>query len=221
MLSIQMHDDGRIRMSREEEGQLQKVKYVAVQDLIEAFRDQTMSSPILPLGTIQYWRGPQHDTLSIYTPAHLRHMSLCGVEYQHMPIPATIFVFEMYRGEDSLFLGNSAVFVTTTEFRGPQTLLYKFPFGNVFDDCRICWGEVSHSLQSVYQAGSLVDLFLGSNFNTDLLGHFPRNLWENSEEPELVMLWRQVAGQNKFPQEWLLNVGEYGGIEDLLYFIRN
>ncbi len=222
MLSIHMHDDGRVRMIREETDQPQKVKHVALQDLIEAFQDQTMSSPLLPPGTVQYWRGSSNETLAVFTPAHKRTMLLCGREYKDMPVPPTLFVFQLYRYEDSLSIGNSAVFVLKDDFRGEGTWLHKFPYGNVFDDNRICWGEVNPGLKSVYQVGSLVDMFLGSDFNLDLSGMYRQDRWNDTEHGvDLYGFWDKMSKLDQVPDELLIDVGTYRDVEDILYFIRN
>ena len=224
MLSIHMHDDGRVRMVRDEEnGQPQKIKHVALQDLIGAFQDQAMASPILPPGTVQYWRSFNNQVLAVYTPAHKRTMSLCGEEYENMPVPATLLVVQLYSNDNGFGVSNSAMYTMAGDFQGPNTQLYSFPYGNLFDDSRICWGEVQPNLGNVFQVGSLVDVFLGSDFNLDLTGLYRHDrMAENDEEyVDLPTFWKRMQGQEQIPTNLLRDVGQYRNIEDLLYFIRN
>lgn len=224
MLSIHMHDDGRVRMVQQDSGQPQKVKYVALQDVITAFRDQALASPLLPPGTVQYWRGYQYETIAVYTPAHTRTMSLCNKNYENMPVPATLFVFQFYKNDDGFTLSDSGVFALDGDFQGETTKLYHFPYGNVFDDHKICWGEVENHLKSVVQAGSLVDLFLGSDYNYDLDGRFQWSEGEDlsdDDEGYLAGFWKKMQGQDKFPKEHLIDTGTYKDLTDILYFIRN
>ncbi len=224
MLSIHMHDDGRVRMVRDEEGLPQKVKHVALQDLIGAFQDQAIASPIMPTGTVQYWRGFTNETLTLYTPAHKRTMSLCGEEYENMPIPATLFVVQLYKTNEEYGVSDSAIFAVQGDFLGPETQLSAFPYGNVFDDSRICWGEVQPNLANVFQVGSLVDVFLGSDYNLDLTGLFRHDQMSEGQDEDYVDLptfWKKIQGMEQIPRNLLRHVGVYRDIEDLLYFICN
>jgi len=48
--------------------------------------------------------------------------------------------------------------------------LYRFPFANVYEDGRICWGGVdwTRGIRNLTQAGSLLDRFLSETMNDDL-----------------------------------------------------
>lgn len=222
MLSIHMHEDGRVQMVRSDEGKPQRMKHIALQDLINAFQEQGISSPILPPGTVQYWRNFANQTLAIYTPAHKRTMRLCDEEFENMPVPATLFVCQLYKDETEYGVCNSAIFTLAGDFQGPSTTLYSFPYGNLFDDSRICWGEVVPKLSGIFQVGSLVDMFLGSNFNLDLTGLYNHELIaEPGEEyADLYTFWNKIKYQKEIPVQFLREVGQYRNLEEFLYFIQ-
>jgi hypothetical protein len=51
--------------------------------------------------------------------------------------------------------------------------LYRFPYGNVYSDGRICWGGYQSDVDrkrynNILQSGELVDLFLNTGYNDDL-----------------------------------------------------
>ena len=58
--------------------------------------------------------------------------------------------------------------------RGPllreSDQLYRFPFGNIYSDGRVCWGRVEYKtgIKSLAQAASLLETFLFHTMNTDL-----------------------------------------------------
>lgn len=216
MITIHMHDDGRVQLV-EEASNAQRVKYVGLPDLLSAFREQPLRSPVLPQNALQFWQGFEHEAVALYAPAHHRKMMLMDKEHK-MPVPATIFVLRFNR-QEVLYINESAIFTVVGPFVGPETVLYSFPYGNVFDDNRICWGEVGVQLKSLFQAASLVDLFLGSVFNFDLSPLCDIPSMTGDDHIDLPSVWTLMEGEQEFPKENLLEVGTYEDIETHCSFL--
>lgn len=66
------------------------------------------------------------------------------------------------------------LYATRNPLMSDQDRLYRYPFGNVYDDAGICWGSVNdkNKVRNVSQAASLLPAFIESQMNSDLYpGH--------------------------------------------------
>lgn len=82
--------------------------------------------------------------------------------------PITAWMVKIYKNEDTVLYSNINVFALKTPvFTGNETL-YRYPYSNVYDDAKICWGEISLQAPSSQSIQGLSTLFLGSYFNLDL-----------------------------------------------------
>jgi hypothetical protein len=96
----------------------------------------------------------------------------------------------------TLRIVHERLFATGSPTLRDTDILYRFPFGNVYEDGRICWGQVNESknIKSISQAGSLLDTFLFNTMNSDL--------YYKSEPPLLAYLESLQSGVD-FPHETL------------------
>lgn len=66
----------------------------------------------------------------------------------------------------------SRMFALKTPVINEQTIVYKYPYTNVYGDSRICWGDSLSFLRNnqvnVSQVGGLLEVFLGAENNEDL-----------------------------------------------------
>lgn len=99
--------------------------------------------------------------------------------------------------------------------RGPvvrdSDVLYKYPFGNVYSDGKICWGSVQYDrgIKNLTHAGSLLDLFLSTAMNTDL---YSRNSGLGLKD-----LLKSLQDQSEFPYEDLTDANmSFRGLTSLL-----
>ena len=225
MFTIHMHDDGRVQVIRQDTSAPQKVKYVSLDDLVMAFKDQATQSPILPQGVVQFWQGYDYEAFTVYRAPHKRKMTLCEEEYD-MPIPGILIAARFNKNDEGLTLTDSAIFAVRGPFMGEETKLCSFPFGNVFDDNLICWGGVGINLKTSFQVGSLPDLFLGSNYNFDLEGRYvqPDNVDNDDEDDEnyqgLQDFWKEMSALEKFPENRLIELCTYRNIRDYISFLN-
>lgn len=222
MLSIHLHDDGRVQITEKNQGKPSKTKYVALEEVVVAFRDQAIASPLMPLGTVQYWQGYQHESLTVYREPHQRTMTLEDENY-NLPVPGLLFGFRAQKHNGGLVFSESSVFAVKGQFIGEKTQLCQFPYGNVFDDNKICWGEVQTEFKNIFQIASLIDVFLSSNFNFDLDGFYTEidNRKKDEEEEGLEMFWKSMKKETRFPEHRLIEECKYGEIEKHAQFLIN
>jgi len=199
MLTIHLHQDGRVQLV--DKGQTpHSTRYVALEEMVHAFRGQAMSSPILPEGCVQYWSGHGYQIATIYKEAHVREMHFYEETYK-VPVPGTIFAFRIEQhGEEQPYMCESAVFTTVGMWNGEKTQLCAFPYGNVYDEHTICWGELEFENLYIHQLTGMPDIFLSSPFNDDLSGHY---LVPDGASLSLREFWQEMDGRDKFPEKYL------------------
>jgi hypothetical protein len=212
MLTIHMHDDGRVQMVDKEQVP-HKTRYVALQDMVEAFRGQAMSSPVLPQGCVQYWRGHGYEIVTIYREPHVRKMEYFDDTYD-MPVPGTLYAFRIDDHEgDNPQMTESAVFAVAGMWKGGDTQLCGFPYGNVYDEHTICWGELEFETIKLHQLTGMPDMFLSSPYNDDLSGQYQN---PDPEGQSLGDFWEDLSGQPRFPNERLVPVCLYSELPSFL-----
>lgn len=213
MLTIHMHKDGRVQLIDQEQ-QPHKTRYVALEEMIEAFRGQAIQSPVLPEGSLQYWRGHGYELVTLYREPHIRTMTLFDDEYQ-MPVPGLLYAFRIESFGDELpQMGESGVFAVKGRWQDMSTQLCSFPYGNVYEEHTICWGELEFENVKLQQMTGAPDIFLSSPFNDDLGGMY-RNPSED-EGQNLREFWEELDGKESFPEDRLVEVCTYSEIKDYL-----
>lgn len=205
MLTIHMHTDGRVQLV-DKAHHPHKTRYVSLPDMVEAFRGQAMSSPVLPEGTLQYWRGHGYQIVTIYRPAHTRKMYFYEDEYT-LPIPGTVFAFRLDSHDGGTpSMTESAVFTVAGRWEGPKTQLCGYPYGNVYDEHTICWGDLEFEEVQLHQLTGVPDMFLGSPYNDDLEGHYQN---PDPDDQNVQSFWEEMKDKTTFPHERLTPVCLY------------
>lgn len=130
----------------------------------------------------------------IYVPAGIRPLLFSGYE-EHLiiPFPSLVFYFRTKMGKITV----SKVFATKDKILTDNTVLYGYPFGNVHDDGRICWGgNVLPNIKQLADFEKVIELFLGAGTNNDLY----RNVGGVTQE----LLLKKLKGKSSFPNKWLV-----------------
>ena len=136
-----------------------------------------------------------HEAI-MYIPAGVRPLLFIGSdEPLIVPFPVLVFYFRTKMGKVTV----SKVFAAKDEKLTENTVLYSYPFGNVHDDGRICWGgNVLPDIKQLTDFEKLVEMFLGSETNNDLY----RNVGGVTQEQLLAKL----KGKKFFPNKWLVPI---------------
>lgn len=193
-------------------------KYINFEDLEEIFkRNVNLDTGILPKDCIYYsrengntivvmQREPQKTEISY----HKRGTS--EVQKYTVPTPYSIFGFlvrERRVVESFLVASQMPILEMTTE-------VYRFPFGNVFNDFRICWGRTTlPTIRSPRFLAGLPNLFYAAPFNGDLSENIFRDY--HYERYNLEHFFNELNGREFFPYNKMLPAGTFG---DFLYVIR-
>ena len=144
--------------------------------------------------------------------ARRRAAELKGEDYKAsmitIPFPACIFMFVVKGGR----LRTSKVVAVKQTLNTMADRVYRFPFGNTFQDARICWGyndlpEFNKPMDAI----SMMALFFDAPFNGDLLDtHTIKPLKdENVQIAEVLALIKHIEGKEKFPEDALYDLGNF------------
>jgi hypothetical protein len=117
-------------------------------------------------------------------------------------------------GHHSMVLGDTRIVAYNTLLTGSNNdMLYHMPFGNVYNDGRICWGGNRFPKDHTYRSAGigLIDLFFGSVFN----GHITNSEWlqhseqaaittRGSGDPERLFKAMELLQNGSFPYNHLI-----------------
>ena len=88
---------------------------------------------------------------------------------------------------------------------GPASRLCYYPFGNVYDNGKICWGNtVFPKMTSIKDAEKLIQSFFDAETNNDL---YQNRIVEHPEFKEQSGLLETLKEMEVFPQKWLQENG--------------
>ena len=88
---------------------------------------------------------------------------------------------------------------------GPASRLCYYPFGNVYDNGKICWGNtVFPKMTSIKDAEKLIQAFFDAETNNDL---YQNRIAEHPEFKEQSGLLETLKEMEVFPQKWLKENG--------------
>lgn len=212
MFTINMFPNGQIQLV-DQRSLASQTRYVSLESLIEVFRQQAIGSPVLPPGCLQYWRGHEYSIFVLQKPAHVREMWLGTVSYA-MPVPDLLFVFRIRQDPaNPLSLADSVVLAMTGPWENEDTVLYEFPYGNIFSDRTVCWGDFEVEVPNFHHLDVLTDIFLSTPFNTDLSGNYQN---PNPEEQNLEEFWQALHGLPTFPTDRLCRAFLYHELTEQL-----
>lgn len=92
-------------------------------------------------------------------------------EFKNVAFPGLLMAITMrVKSNGQLEVANHKLFATPNPIIRDSDQLYRFPFGNVYSDGGICWGNInpSKNIRTLTQAAGLLDEFLYGRMNSDL-----------------------------------------------------
>lgn len=138
----------------------------------------------------------------MYVPPRKEIVNFFGTTYV-VPFPALIFHFFVSNGK----LTKSLVFATkvnSMEQLGNETPLFHYPFGNVYNDGKICWGNsVLPVINSLKQMDEYVSLFFSSGTNNDLFHSIETKSKGKPVKLDQRSLLELLQGKKSFPKTFL------------------
>ncbi len=180
-------------------------KTIAVADLIaELSRDLEITTGVLPGGTRFYSGTKSVYRIGIQVPAKVRTADFTlhdvGPKRITVPFPEMLFVFSIREKR----ISDSTLFACIPPIGRAHDRLYFFPFGNVWEDGRICWGSVH---QPQIEEPIVLDTMVTRFFSSAFSGHLVHgsSMFNPPEEGivNLRTLLEHLSGQEHFPDRIL------------------
>ena len=119
----------------------------------------------------------------------VRTLASSNYTHKNLFLPGVLMACVLRKGEKNNYemnLGDVRIAAYNTLLTGNNNdMLYRMPFGNVYNDGRICWGFNRFPKEHTFRSAGvgLVDLFFGSVFN----GHITNSAWlRHSDEAERI-----------------------------------
>lgn len=131
-------------------------------------------------------------------PAQKRNIIYYG-EMHTIAFPAMLFHFKVQGGK----LNESKCFALKEDTLTEKTKLYAYPFGNVYEDGKICWGTCSiPKCEKMADVERYLELFFSAGTNDDLYRGIVAKEYMNQRA-----LLEFLKGEEQFPVEKLLPAG--------------
>lgn len=203
-------DEKNIKVSYKERGKVVS-KNVAPEDFIAAIQeDMVLRTGIISRGVREYLVSGPTTVITLETPPRTRKIVYqkrnINVEHKYnIPFPGLVFIFKIVSNK----LNNAWVYATKEPLLRKSVELFLFPYGNVYGDGRICWGDESFLAADTYTAtnvSSIVTRFIQAPFNDDL----DDNLFKANKEIKTSQQLMQLLDNTiVFPDKVLKAVSSY------------
>jgi len=195
--------DDSVKISYDQAGR-KVIKNVSIDDFVNSItKDIVRRTGILSRGVREVFSYGDNEVITIEVPPRIRDIIFSEDKIQKkysVPFPSLVFAFWL----KSNMVQESWCFATKDPIYKGDAELHYFPYGNVHNDGKICWGDTSFLGKNKYSSSnisSIVTRFLQAPFNRDLSdGVF------NSPKRgvnSVLSLLQHLDGAHKFPKEIL------------------
>ncbi len=195
---------------------------VEIGSLLKAFKKSVVETvELAPIGEIPfgYYNGAvgiinsklKADIVTVL-PASMQIMQYENTQYD-VCVPSLVFSFHVDKGR----LEKTRVFVLKDEEPTEKSVLYRYPFGNVYDDGKVCWGSnVFPDILEIKRLEMVMTLFIQSPCNSDL---YQSEKCIGVKGVLLRELFEQLHNKQNFPEEYLMPIKKQRGkmcLKDLM-----
>ncbi len=199
-----------------------KSKIVEIGSLLKAFKCAVkMDVEQAPIGKIPfgYYDGAIGmcnsklcaDIVTVL-PASMQIMQYENTQYD-VCVPSLVFSFHVNKGR----LMNTRVFTLKDEEPTDNSVLYRYPYGNVYEDGRVCWGSnVFPDICEIKRLEMVMTLFIQTPCNSDL---YRSEECIGQNDVPLRELFEQLRNVQIFPEEYLMPIKKQKGkmcLKDLI-----
>jgi len=189
-----------------QDGEARGGHQVSPADLAAALSGVPVATGLLPQGTLFYSRHAGGVRMGLYLPPRVHRLAVQQGRKRarlNVPLPPLVFV-----GDGSTY----SVFAVK-QYPVATERLYKAPLPNVYGDGKICPGNVPFPACSPATIRKAADLFLSSDFNTDLAGMRSQSHGEN-----VLEMWQALheTGAETYPLDDLLKASHPGALSDVV-----
>lgn len=197
-------------------------KTVSIDDLAASLSaNHQINTGILPKGTRYFGGSGSNFTICAEAAPRVRNIVFDyyarrraaeskGEDYQAsniaIPFPTCLFMFVVKGGR----LRTSKVVCVKQTLNTMNDRVYRFPFGNTFQDGRVCWGDNElPKFEKPMDAVAIMALFFDAPFNGDLLDGKTVSAIKDGKTsiPDALALIKHIEGKEKFPEEALYDLG--------------
>lgn len=166
-ITIEIEDDQ--ITARESNGIAEDIKYLEYKDLEDLFAKEYVETGILPAGCKYLSKKKGLTNIIIESPAQIREVLYFDRSEKvilkfKVPTPYT-YMFLQIRAKAVI---KSLLCVGKGPINSMNDKVFKFPFGNVYDDLKICWGKNDLPSVETNQVGGFISMFYNAPFNDDL-----------------------------------------------------
>ena len=203
----------------EDEDNIAFIKNISYHSFLELLQKSTVEDEnvTVRMGTLPegWYDGGYNDVTGTYeaiihVPAAEQPFNYYEKSYI-LPFPDLVFYLKAQKGR----ITASKVFALADPIKKGDRL-YRYPYGNVYEDGRICWGKNKKlpEITCFKDFEKVIQLFFAAETNNDL--YKSPNFSRNSEKVELSQseLIQFLTGKTEFPVE-ILNPSIKGTVENL------
>lgn len=215
-LQFEIKDYGIIVKKTDATGIVQS-KIVDPEDVARALANKVkMDTGILPRNTRLFSRHSGGCMLVIELPEHIRRIehSLLNTAFD-IPMPYTCFIINCSESENEITTFNVKLFALHGPIVDSNTIVYRFPFGNVYHPGNVCMGSVSYPIVNRLAELSIIpEIILSSKFNGDLSSDAFTAFDDPSNKDIRIFrcehLLNYLNGSKSFPYQILIPSGNIG-----------
>ena len=197
-------------------------KLVEIGSLLKAFKCAVMMEvEQAPIGKIPfgYYDGAVSmcnsklcaDIVTVL-PASMQMMQYEDTQYD-VCIPSLVFSFHVDKGR----LKDTRVFTLKDEKPTDDSVLYRYPFGNVHNNGEVCWGSNAFpDILEIKRLEMIMTLFIQSPCNSDL---YQSEKCIGMKDVPLRELFEQLRNVQSFPKEYFMPIKKGRGnmcLKDLI-----
>ena len=163
-------------MKPTDKGQQLYSSFSTIQDFCNAFASNVkVTTPIIPPSCFKYGSTNEGRSLFMFYPGReidfrLQHGS--NPRVYHITIPSTVIKVCLSQPKnDKVIIVNAFIYFTNALIPTDDMKLYKPPFPNIYEDCKICFGGVvkgEYNVHNLFGIDSVHSMFFDNEANGDL-----------------------------------------------------
>lgn len=201
------------KVTIEEEGGQKRSRLVTISSLLMALmRSSVQKRTSIPIGKVPFGyyesevgedQGKLCATVITVLPASRQMIQYEDTMYD-VCMPSLVFRFEV----DCEMLKSTSVYVMKDETPSNKSKLYRYPFGNVSMEGRICWGcNVLPRIKELKMLESVMMIFIQSPGNSD---YFRGKEYCGHKDYTLRQLLEKLKDEETYPGNFLVPIKRNG-----------
>ena len=193
-------DFASVRVSEDSKGCLKRIPIKSLVNLLSEGDEVALSHCGVPLNCLDMaFSGAGMFEVVQYVPADKFLVRYMDKKY-YIPFPTLVFQIRVEQKK----VVKTRVFSAMDTVPTKNSVLYHFPFGNVYYDGKICWGGNRLPEYEWPSDVNIPALFLSAPTNNDLWSTERCTVGKDCE-PLLSKIYEYLTKKEIFPSKWLVN----------------